>query len=160
MAVTTPTLILCDQLVTHLLAAWTGRGANDGVERKYGKRIGDVTDPNLKLVGRKVYLFPTHYDNGPDTRGEDNFIHEISALVVERYEGVGDPPEAWTDTRVDFVYEQIVQGFDFARESPSWNLKLSTLSANVQVCDVEKLFSSGKLFYSLTELVFEELRNA
>ncbi len=157
----TPTLILCDDLIAALLLAWTDKGADDGAERCYFKRIGDIDRPETKLVGRKVFLFPTHYDNGPTTRGEDEFIHNVSALVVERYtDDAGDPPTDWTDDRVDFVYNQIVQGFDFGRESPSWNRKLTTLSANVMVCDVEKLTSGGKLFYSLTELVFSEIRDA
>lgn len=157
---TTPTLVLCDNLVAALQAAWT-EGAYDAVERVYFKRIADVEDPTLKLVGRKVYVMPTGYDNGPVTRGEDEFTHNVSVLVVERYTDAGDPATAWIDTRVDFVYDHIVQGFDYSHDGPaSFNKKLVTLSAAVQVCDVEKLVSGGKMFYSLTELVFSEIRDA
>ena len=157
----TPTITLCDGLVTALLAAWT-EGLNDGVTRCYFKRIGDIDRPETRLVGRQVFIFPTDYDNGPVTRREDEFIHNVSVLVVERYtDAAGDPPTAWIDTRVDFVYDQIVQGFDFSHDGPaSWNKKLTTLSANVTVCDVEKLTGGGKLFYSMTELVFSEIRDA
>ena len=157
----TPTLTLCDDLVTALLGAWTDMGASDGVTRCYFKRIGDSDRPETKLAGRQVYVFPTDYDNGPATRGEDEFIHSVSVLVVERYADAGDPPTAWIDTRVDFVYEQIVQGLDFSHDGPaSWNKKLTTLSADVTVCDVEKLTGGGKLFYSMTELAFSEIRDA
>lgn len=156
---TTPTLTLCDQLVAALVAAWEPVSPS-GVERVYFKRIADAEDPNLKLVGRKVYVFPTHYDNGPEVRGRDEYLHDVSVLVVERYPDAGDPPTEWTDERVDFVYEYVVEGFDYSRDRASFNAHLVTLSANVMVCDIEKLTSGGKLFYSLTEIQFSESREA
>jgi hypothetical protein len=158
---TTPTLTLCNDLVAALLAAWTGRGVNDGAERCYFKRIGDADRPETKLLGRKVFIFPNAYDNGPADRGEDEFLHRVSALIVERYEdAAGDPPTEWTDARVDFVYEQIVEGFDYSHDGPpSWNKKLVTLGASVQMCDVEKL-ATTRLFYSLVEFEFSEIRTA
>lgn len=158
---TTPTLLLCDRLVAELLEAWTDKGADDGAERRYFVRIADVTDPQFKLTGRKVYVFPTGYDSGAVTRGEDEYLHTVGVLVVERYPDAGDPPTEWTDERVDFVFEKVVQGFDWSHDGPpSWNRFLVTLSANVQVCDLEKLTSGGKLFYSLTEIQFSEVRSA
>lgn len=157
---TTPTLVLCDALVTALQSAWT-EGADDAAERCYFKRVSDVDDANQKLTGRKVYVMPTGYDNGAATRGEDEFVHEVSVLVVERYTDAGDPTTSWIDTRVDWVYDYIVNGFDYSHDGPpSWNKKLITLSAAVQVCDVEKLVSGGKMFYSMVDLVFSEIRDA
>lgn len=157
---TTPTLTLCDALVTALQAAWT-EGANDAAERVYFKRIGDADRPETKLVGRKVYVFPTGYDSGASARGEDDYLHRVSVLVVERYEdAAGDPPTSWIDTRVDWVFTYIVQGFDYSHDGPpSWNKKLVTLGAQVQVCDVEKLLG-GRLFYSLVEIEFQETIDA
>ena len=160
MPATTPTLVLCDALVTALQAAWT-EGADDAAERVYFKRIADVGDTALRLVGRKVYVMPTGYDNGAATRGEDEYIHNVAVLVVKRYTDAGDPTTAWIDEQVDWVFTYIVQGFDYSHDGPaSFNKKLITLSAAVQVCDVEKLVSGGKLFYSLVELVFSEIRDA
>lgn len=157
---TTPTLTLCDDLVSALNTAWAPAG-NDGVERHYFKRFSDGEDTALKLLGRRVVIFPTGYDNAPAHRGEDDYEHRVSVLTVERYtDAAGDPPKAWIDERVDFVFTHVVQGFDFGREPPTWNKKLLTVSADVQVCDVEKLVGGGKLFYSLVDLVFSELRDA
>lgn len=156
---TTPTLTLCDQLVAALEASWSPVSPS-GVERCYFKRLGDGDDATTKLEGRRVLVVPTGYDNGPETRGEDGYVHRVSVLTVERYTDAGDPPTEWTDERVDFVFDEIVQGFDFGRQPPSWNAKLVTLSAAVQVCDVEKLVTGGKLFYSLVEFEFAEIIDA
>lgn len=156
---TTPTLTLCDELVAHLEASW-GPVAPSGAERCYFKRLGDGDDATTKLEGRRVLVMPTGYDNGPETRGEDGYLHRILALIVERYTDAGDPPTEWIDERVDFVFEQVVQGFDFGRSRPTWNPMLTTLSANVSIVDVEKLVTGGKLFYSLVDFEFAELINA
>lgn len=155
---TTPTLELCDDLVAHLLAGWADRGPKDGAERRYFARISD--EGAARIEGRRVFVFPTKYDNGPENRGEDLFVHEIAVLVAERYTDAGDPPTEWIDERVDWVYEHVVQGLDFARETPAWNGGLSTTSADTQVADIEKLTTGGKLFYSLVQLVFAEVRDA
>jgi hypothetical protein len=156
----TPTLTLIDQLVTAVNTAWAPTG-NDSVSRAYFKRIADVEDDNLKLVGRKVYLFPTGYSYEGFTRGEDQYRHEITALCVERYnDAAGDPTNSWIDTRVDFVWTYLVNGLDFDNRSGAQftaNKNVVTNSAEVQVCDVEKLTGGGRLFYSLVSLVFLEL---
>lgn len=154
---TTPTLTLCDDLVAALAAAWSPAEPS-GVERAYFKR---VTDEGLrKLVGRRVYLFPTAYDNAPADRGEDQYTHRVTALTLERYEDPGDPPTEWTDERVDFVHTRIVEGLDYSHDGPpSWNRKLLTLSADVEVCDVERL-TTQRLFMAAVELVFLEIRDA
>ena len=157
---TTPTLTLCDQLVTALVAAWSP-ASPDGAERAYFVRIGDGEDAFTKLTGRRVVIFPTKYGFQAADRGENEYQHEVSVLTVERYPDAGDPPTEWTDERVDFVHTRIVDGFDYSHDGPpSWNRKLVTLSADVQVTNVEKLVTGGKLFYSLVDLVFLELRDA
>lgn len=157
---TTPTVDLCVDLAAAVLAAWTGKGANDGVDWDFFKRYADADEVGAaKLVGRQVVFFPTGYDWQSATRAEDEYTHRVSCLVTERYtDAAGDVPKLWTAERVDFVHTYIVKGLRFTRTGPpSWNRKLMTLGASVQVCDVEKLITGGRLFYSLTELVFTEL---
>lgn len=159
---TTPTLTLCDNLVDSLEADWLP-AAPDGAERAYFKRIADSEDQRNKLTGRRVMIFPTGYDYSPATRREDQYTHHVSVLTVERYAGAGDPPRDWTDERVDFVYTHVVQGFDWdhrINSFASFSRLLVTDSSEVQVCDIEKLTSGGRLFYSLVNIVFFELINA
>lgn len=150
-----PTLELCDDLAAALNTAWGPTGDN-AVERCYFKRIGDADSGNDQLAGRKVFIFPTEYEFAADTRAEDVYTHRVSVLTVERHADAGDPPTAWTDARVEFVHTYVAKGFDFARAAPSWNPYLTTVSAKVQACDVEKLTSAGKLFYALVEFEFAE----
>lgn len=156
---TTPTLTLCEALVTVLTAAWNPV-APDAVEWCFFKRITD--EGTRKLLGRQVYLFPTDYDNAPETRGEDVYTHRITALVVERYPetDAGDPTRDWIAERVDFVHTQIVQGLDWSHDGPpAFNGKLLTLSADVVVVDIEQL-TTQRMFYSSVELVFSEVIDA
>jgi hypothetical protein len=154
---TTPTLTLCDDLVTVLSAAWLPV-APDAARRAYLTRI------DLKNVhGRQVIFFPTGYDNAPASRGEDDYTHRITALIFERYEDAADPdevvPQAWLDERCDFVHDRIVQGLEFFRDGvqPSFNRKLITLSSDVlEMYDAEKL-QTQKEFWCAVEMVFREL---
>jgi hypothetical protein len=158
---TTPTLLLCDDLVEHLRTQW-GCSDPDGVRRAYFEPFGDAEDELSRVYGRQVVVFPTGYGTAYATRGADRYTHLVSVLTVERYEdGGGRPPDEWTDERVDWVHEFVVQGLDFNRDGPpSFNRQLGTLSADVQVCDVEKLVTGGRLFYALAVLEFEEYRTA
>ncbi|MDY3555306.1 hypothetical protein R5W24_004447 [Gemmata sp. JC717] len=156
----TPTLTLCEQLVAALAAAWQPE-APSGVEWAFYKRFGDPESGFEDTSGRQVVIYPVNYDNGPETRGEDRFTHNITVHVAERYTGnEAEPPRDWVTERVDFVYDWIVQGFDYGREAPDWNPNLTTLSSAVTVCDVTKLLASGNLFFSVVELTFSELRSA
>lgn len=156
---TTPTLTLCDQLVAALVAAWSPTG-DDGAERAYFKRWGDGQDPTADLKGRRVVIFPTGYDADFASRDEDEYEHRVGVQIVERYTPDGDVPTEWTDVRVDFVHTRIFQGFDFGRESPAWNKKLWTKSAEVRVYDAGYLTTGGKVFFSTVDLVFGEYRDA
>lgn len=157
---TTPTLLLCDALVSALQTAW-GPTGNDGVERHYFKRVGDAEGAEFKLLGRRVVIYPTHDSNDPASRGEDEWTHNVTVDVFERYTDAGDPTVEWIDRRVDFVTTQIVDGFDFSHTGPpSWNKKLLTLSYDRLLCDPAKLVGSNKLFFSRVELVFSEIRDA
>jgi len=157
--VTTPTLILCDNLVTALAADWTP-AAPDGVERAYFKRISDASGQVLKLKGRRVVIYPTDYDNNPLTRDKDVYLHKVSVQIFELFDEdtAGDPPIAWTDARVDFVFEKIVQGFDYSRQSPTWNRWLRTLSATTLIVNTAKLIED-RMFFSQVDLEFEEERD-
>lgn len=154
---TTPTIVLCDGLVSALEAAWSPV-APSGVERAYFVRLGDGEDGSTRLDGRRVVVFPTRYGLQAETRGEDGYTHEVTVLAAERYPDAGDPTRDWLDERVDWVHEQVVKGFDFGRDGPpAWNPMLYTLSADVQVLDLEKLLGGGKLFYAVVEFQFLEL---
>jgi hypothetical protein len=156
---TTPTLILCDDLVAALVAAWEPEG-DDGAERAYFKRFGDGQAIYSKLKGRRVVIFPTGYTNEPADRGTDEFEHRVSVQILERYVPDGDPTTEWTDERVDWVYEMIAEGFDYGREVPAWNPRLWTKSADVVVCDIDTLVTGGKVFLSQVDFVFGEHRDA
>lgn len=157
---TTPTLVLCNDLVAALVAAWEPTGS-DGAERAYFKRIADAGGGAHELLGRRVVIYPSDYSLDGATRGEDEITHTVTADVFERYAGDGDPPTEWTDERVDFVWTRIVKGFDFGNDGPpAWNPKLVTRSVDVSVCDVNRLVGSGSLFFSRVELVFAEVRAA
>lgn len=156
----TPTariLVLCDALATALQTAWAPTG-NDGVERAYFKRIADAEGAEFKLLGRRVVIYPTDYGNDPASRGEDEYTHNVTVDVFERYTSTsGDPTVEWIDARVDFVSTYVVDGFDFSYDGgPSWNRKLITRSADVSVCDAAKLVGGNRLFFSRVELVFSE----
>lgn len=55
-----------------------------------------------KVVGRKVFVFPSAYTNELATRVSDRDDYTFVILVVERYREQGDPPDEWTDERVEF----------------------------------------------------------
>lgn len=160
---TTPTVVLCEQLAAAVLAAWQASssppGASDGVDWDFFRRYADADQVGAaQLVGRQVVFFPPGYDWRSADRAEDEYTHHVLCLVVERYTAAaGDPPKLWTAERVDFVHDRIVKGLRFTRGGPpSWNRFLLTDAASVQTCDVQKLVSGGRLFYSLTELEFTE----
>lgn len=159
MAVETPTLILCEQLVTALRTAWNPT-APSGVERAYAKRFGTAADVGKsKLTGRRVVVYPTSYDNGPHTRKEDLYVHGVSVQVWEKYPDSGDPRVEWMDELVDFTFVEIVQGFDFSREAPEWNLGLRTTATKTQIYDLTRLLGV-KVFFSQVDFEFEEIRDA
>lgn len=161
---TTPTLILCDDLVADLRTRWDPPGNEGGIERVYFKTLAGA-DRVTKLPGRRVLILPygddgAFYDNGPSDRGEDVYTHNISVVISERFTDAGEPTTEWIDDRVDFVHENIVQGFDFSHDGPpSWNKKLTTLTTKT-VVDWARLTSEEQAFYSWVVLVFEEIRDA
>ncbi len=159
MPVVTPTLIMCDELVALLNDTWEP-SAPDGVERHYYKRFGDADSGGDELVGRRVVIYPADYESDAENRGEDRYLHRIMVQIVERYADDGDPPVEWMDERVDFVYSQIVELFDFGRNPPTWNKRLRTGTTNVSIYDLSKLMNGGKLFFSQVEFEFSELRDA
>lgn len=164
MPVVTPTLILCDNLVNALDAAWAGRGDSDTIERDYFPRYGDGKDGTVELLqGRKVVIYPTptegpgSYSRRWENRSEDRYTHRVTVLVIERYTGQGLPPRSWIDDRVDFCWTYIFRGFDY-RQPPSWNRYLKTADLDGEIADQVKLVTQGKLFYAEVDLVFEDLR--
>jgi hypothetical protein len=155
---TTPTLLLCDELVTLLTTTW-GPSAPNKVERAYYRRFGDADAGEDRLVGRQVVIYPQDYESDAETRGEDRYLHRIVVQVVERYPDPGDPPVAWLDERVDFVSANVVNLFDFGRSAPEWRRRLRTERTAVGVYDLAALMNGGNLFFSQVEFEFSELRD-
>lgn len=147
---TTPTITLCEQLVTELQTAWVPTG-NDEVLYDYIYRFNAT---NLK--GRKVVLFPTGYDSSAENRGEDSYSHLITALIVERYEDADSPPKEWVTERIDFVFDKVVSGLDYFKSNLSLSgREISTARADVTLYDPVKL-ATDHLFYSTVEFEFTE----
>lgn len=157
---TTPTLTLCAALATYVQAQ-ASLVSPDVVDWDFFRRFGDADDlaAGGATLGKQVIFFPSTYDWENENRGQEQYTHHIFARVVERYaDASGDPPKAWTGARVDWIHTYLVKGLRFARGGPpAFNPMLMTLGASVQVYDADKLISSGKLFYALVELEFEEL---
>lgn len=152
-----PTLVLCDDLVNALVAAWSPV-APDEVLRDYFPRYGDGEDSSVALTaGRKVVICPSDYDSVYETRAHDLYTHSVTVVVIERYADRGVPPKSWIDERVEFVHTHVVKGFDFGRSGgPAWNRQLRTASIDVEVCDPEKLVTGGHLFLATVEILFRE----
>lgn len=162
---TAPTLTLCDDLVTLLTASWEPSEPS-GVERHYFKRITDEAEAEgladslrLKDGERRVVIFPVSYSSAYENHAEDLYTHGIQVLVAERYTDAGDPSRDWIDERVNWTFTEIVQAFDF-RDRPTFNPNVRTISQDVIICDVARLLSGGKLFWSVVNHVFEETRTA
>lgn len=155
---TMPTVVLCRQLAAAVQSAW-GPTTPSAADWDFYRRYADADAVGSeRLEGRQVVFFPDAYDKASENRGEDVYTHKVQCLVVERYaDAAGDPPKLWTAERVDFVHDRIVQGLWFTRDRAPWNRNLTSVSASVQVCDVSKLMSGGKLFFCLLELVYDEI---
>lgn len=151
---TTPTLTFCDRLVTIVSAAWNPQAPN-AIARAYQFRQ-DVS----ALQGRKVYAMPTDYGYEPATRGEKRIDHRVTWVVVERYAESGLPPDSWTDARVDFVYEKLVDGLWYGEDGPLLfsGRSLVTRRADVSVLDLAKFTETPAVFFSIVEQEFEELQ--
>lgn len=160
---TTPTVALCDDLVAYLTALATP-GVSDSYERAYFVRTADSDDAELKLVvGRRVRICPSlpeAYTYEGYTRGEDIYTHKVSVLVETRYtDAAGDPTTDWIDEQTDWVYTNIVLGFDFDKRDgngPAFNRNLVTQGAQTQLFDLDTLLKSG-LFSSQVDITFQEL---
>lgn len=155
-------LTLCDQLVTEIDDDWA-QGASDTVTRRY---IAPVNVQELNsLTGRHVYVFPGPYENSPETRGHDAWVHTVGLLVVERYATVGGEPadttlRTWLDTRVDFVEGTVINAIDFdgrtsLRIGSPATREILTESITVETYDVDML-NQHKLFWSEIEAVFRD----
>jgi len=155
----TPTLSLCDQLVSIIGASWNPVGPS-AVQRVYFMR-----QVAKDLAGRQVWVFPTNYGISAENRSENAVRHRVSVLTAEKYGDIntaGLPPTAWIDTRVDFVFTTIVDGLYFAQGGPLvfGSRRVWTAGAEVEVCDLEKITTTPAVFWSLVDLEFEELYTA
>ncbi len=162
---TLPTLTLCDDLAAYLVAAVPAANASpNSVQRVYWTETADAEDTALALLdGRRVTIAPSHpqtYTYEAHTRGGDLYTHHVSVLVEKRYTDTGDPPRAWIDAEVNWVYTNIVLGFDYDKRDgngPTFNRQLSTVSADVKIFSLDDLLAHGKLFSSQIDLIFNEL---
>lgn len=155
---TTPTLLVAELLAAAVQAAWNPT-APDAVAWDFFRRWSDLDKAaSDTLLGRQVVFFPSDYGKQSEDRGEDRYTHRITALVVERYTGAGDPTRAWTAERVDFVHERIVKGLWYTRDRAAANRNLMSVSADAAVCDTDKLTGANKLFAAEVQLVYDEIR--
>lgn len=104
-------------------------------------------------TGRKVYVFPSEYARENVARGREQCDYAFALIVAERYEEQGQPPDSWTDERVEWC-ESLLEHLD----TPG-NLLLSSLwpqeAAVTTVFDLEEL-SARKLFFSVLNLTYRE----
>lgn len=152
----TPTLSLCDHLVSLVRAAWNP-AAPDQVERVYEAPLDAAS-----IKGRRVYLFPATYSSEPADRGNDLYTHKIVALCVKKYEAQGRPPVAWVDAEVDWVYEQLFQGLDFSHNGPLLWGSRSIVTRAIEPVDVydAAYLVQNKVFWSEVVFDFEEILSA
>jgi hypothetical protein len=150
---TSPTVVLCQNLASAVQTAW-GPTAPSAADWDFFKRYGDADEVGGRARRPAGGVLPERVRVGRRDPGRGRVHALVACLVVERYaDAAGDAPKLWTAERVDFVHDEIVKALRFTRSGPpSWNKKLTTLGARVQVCDVEKLVTGGKLFYRLVEL--------
>lgn len=104
-------------------------------------------------TGRKVYVFPSEYLRENIARGAEQADYTFAVLVAERYEDQGQPPDSWTDDRVEWC-ESLLEQLD----TPG-NLLLSSLwpqeAAVTTVFDLEEL-TARKLFLSVLNVTYRE----
>jgi hypothetical protein len=148
----------CDAVVAALQTAWAPV-APDGIARLY---VAPVTVQELpSLVGRQVWVFPASYDDDEETRGEDEWAHELGVLIVERCPDAGGPSVAWMDERVAFV-EQTVRGTLKAFQGRG-SLLADTYwlekAPVVEVYQVQALNEAG-IFWSEIEVTLREIVEA
>ena len=152
-----PTLTLCDEIVSQIRTNW-GPTSPSTVERAY-----DFTVKTRDLVEgeRRVVVFPATYQIVAENRRENRYLHRVAVLVVEAYKDAGVPLLEWADERVEFVYSEIVQRLDYAKDgllsfgSPVRKVWTEEIDA-VDVYD-EEMLVVHKVFWSQPEFLFAEL---
>ncbi len=150
-------LAACDDVVTAIRETWEPSGV-DSVERAY---FSGVTEKDLaSLTGRKVYVFPASYDDSPIDRGNDEWIHEIGIVVVERYADGGKPSVAWMDERVLFVEQTVRTSIDFDGREGSLGGRLTTQTAPVTDVFEVAAFHETRAFWSEIQLELREIVEA
>lgn len=161
---TTPTLDLCNDLVSYLTDA-TDVKPPDTVRRAYLHKI-PVSVSDSGDTGRHVVFFPTAYDNRPAARGRDFYTHKVTVVIYRFYRDQADQdvvvPQEWVDREVDFVHDEIIQGLEFFRDGvqPTFNKFLVTLSSDVEAIYDSDELAERKLFLCAVQFVFQEERSA
>ena len=107
------------------------------------------------ITTRQVFVFPLAYNNGPSTRGENEWIYSIQVSCVEKYTAVGNPTNDWIDARVDFVQDKIFDRCGFDRQLLTFGTTRELVTQSQETVSVydEALLSQQKLFRS--DVVFE-----
>lgn len=148
-------LTLIDALISEIRTAW-GPSEPDTISREY---IGPVNDQELEnLIGRHIYAFPGRYDNSPDTRGHDDWVHEVSFIIIERFTDTGDAAlNSWMDDRIDFVQTKVVNSIDFDRTKLAIGStrNVMTTALDIDVYDLD-LLNRLKIFRSQVDAVFTD----
>jgi hypothetical protein len=154
---TTPSIVLCDALVTFLKDQWQPNAPNEVRRISRGQSI-----KYEESVGRHVCIFPIAYDARSADRGQDFYTHTIGVITYERYPDAADSveliPDDWVDERIDFVHTQVFKGLDFSNDGvqPTFNRDLQTLEIGMEDIYSPEWFAA-KVFWSRLLFLFEEL---
>lgn len=141
-----------DACVTAITAALPG-GDGTTVSRDY---LPDVLDAEMigTLSGRYCFVFPLGYSQvEAATRAEDLNEYRVGVLVVERFTDAGDPSRSWTDTRLEWVQDQVYDVLGDVRGSALITGLYNETNDVTQAYD-PVLLRSHKLFWSECEFAF------
>lgn len=113
--------------------------------------------------GRHVLVFDVGEEQiGAADRVTDINDYSVSVVVFEKHEDAGDPPTDWVDERVDWVASEVYAKLQNQRlpwQAPLLDNELWPQEAGIVLkCDADLLASEHKLFWSVCEFTFREVR--
>lgn len=130
------------------ISAWWTPSAPDAVLTPWRFDLDTKTH-----TGRKVYVFPSDYTTENIARGFEQGDYGFTLIVAEKYEEQGEPPDAWTDERVEWCESlyQLLADPEALLLSSLWPQE----AAVTTVFDLEEL-SARKLFFSVLNVTYRE----
>jgi hypothetical protein len=113
--------------------------------------------------GRRVLVFDVGEEGvGAATRLADTNDYSVTVVVFEKFEEAGDPPTDWIDELVDWVASEVygkLQNQRLPWQAPLLGNELWPQEAAIVLkCDADLLVSEHKLFWSVCEFTFREVR--